>query len=55
MRAQQLTNAYRLNGVPAFAVNGKFVTSAYLTGGNPSLFKTLDELIAKELKKYDKK
>ncbi len=55
MRAQQLTNAYRLNGVPAFAVNGKFVTSAYLTGGNPSLFKTLDELIARELKKNDKK
>lgn len=55
MRAQQLTNAFRLNGVPAFAVNGKFVTSAYLTGGNPSLFKTLDELIAKELKKNDKK
>jgi thiol:disulfide interchange protein DsbA len=55
MRAQQLTNAYRLNGVPAFAVNGKFVTSAYLTGGTPSLFKTLDELIAKELQKNDKK
>lgn len=49
MRAQQLTNAYRLNGVPAFAINGKFVTSASLTGGNASLFKTLDALIAREL------
>ncbi|MBM4182132.1 MAG: thiol:disulfide interchange protein DsbA/DsbL [Betaproteobacteria bacterium] len=49
MRAQQLTNAYRLNGVPAFAINGKFVTSASLTGGNTSLFKILDELIAREL------
>jgi len=51
MRAQQLTNAYRLNGVPAFAVNGKFVTSAALAGGNASLFKTLDELIARELRR----
>lgn len=50
MRAQQLSNAYRLNGVPAFAINGKFVTSASLTGGNASLFKTLDTLIARELR-----
>jgi protein dithiol oxidoreductase (disulfide-forming) len=55
MRAQQLTGAYKLNGVPAFAVNGKFVTSAYMTGGTPSLFKALDELIAQERKKNGKK
>ncbi len=55
MRAQQMTNAYKLNGVPAFAVNGKFVTSAYMTGGTPSLFKTLDELIVQERKKYGNK
>jgi thiol:disulfide interchange protein DsbA len=55
MRAQQLTTAYKLNGVPAFAVNGKFVTSAYMTGGVPSMFKALDELIAQERKKNGKK
>lgn len=55
MRAQQLTSAYKLNGVPAFAVNGKFVTSAYMTGSVPATFKTLDELIAQERKKNGKK
>jgi thiol:disulfide interchange protein DsbA len=55
MRAQQLTSAYKLNGVPAFAVNGRFVTSAYLTGGQASLFKVLDELVAQERKQSTKK
>ncbi len=50
MRAQQLTRAFRLNGVPGFVVNGKYSTSAYLTGGNPQTFKVLDELIAMESK-----
>ena len=50
LRAQQLTQAYKLNGVPAFAVNGKYVTSAYFAGSVPAMFKTLDELIAQERK-----
>jgi len=50
MRAQQLTRDYKLSGVPAVAINGKFVTSAYMTGGEPELFKTMDALIAQELK-----
>ena len=55
MRAQQLTTGYRISGVPAFTVNGKFVTSAYLTGSNAALFKTLDDLIAQERGKNAKK
>lgn len=51
MRAQQLTRDYKLSGVPAVAINGKFVTSAYMTGGQPELFKTMDALIAKERKR----
>jgi thiol:disulfide interchange protein DsbA len=51
MRAQQLTRDYKLTGVPAIAINGKFVTSAYMTGGQPELFKAVDELIAMELKR----
>jgi thiol:disulfide interchange protein DsbA len=51
MRAQQLTRDYKLTGVPAIAINGKFTTSAYMTGGVPELFKTVDELIAKERKR----
>ncbi len=51
MRALQLTRDYKLTGVPAIAINGKFVTSAYMTGGQPELFKAVDELIAQELKR----
>ncbi len=51
MRAQQMTREFKLNGVPAFVVNGKYTTSAYLTGGNPQTFKVLDELIEMESKR----
>ncbi len=51
MRAQQLTRDYKLSGVPAIAINGKYVTSAYMAGGQPELFKVVDELIAQELKR----
>jgi thiol:disulfide interchange protein DsbA len=51
MRAQQLTRDYKLTGVPAIAINGKFVTSAYMTGGQPELFKVVDALIAQEQKR----
>jgi len=50
MRAQQMTRDFKLSGVPAFVVNGKYSTSAYLTGGNPQTFKVLDELIEQESK-----
>ena len=50
MRARQLTRAFKLSGVPAFVVDGKYSTSAYLTGGVPQMFKALDELIAQESK-----
>lgn len=50
MRAQQMTKSYKLTGVPAFAVNGKYVTSAYMTGSQPKLFEALDQLIAMERK-----
>lgn len=48
MRSRQVVQDYKLTGVPAFAVNGKYVTSAYMTGSNPALFETLDHLIKKE-------
>lgn len=50
MRAQQLTRDYKLTGVPAIAINGKFVTSAYMAGGQPELFTVVDALIAQEKK-----
>lgn len=47
-RAKQLTARYKITGVPAFVVNGKYQTSAYLTGGHKALFKVLDDLIEQE-------
>ena len=47
-RAKQLTARYKITGVPGFVVNGKYQTSAYLTGGHRQLFKTLDELVVEE-------
>lgn len=47
-RAKQMTARYKITGVPAFVVNGKYQTSAYLTGGHKALFKVLDALIEQE-------
>ena len=35
-RARQLTAAYKVDGVPMLVVNGKYVTSATLAGGDPA-------------------
>lgn len=50
MRAQQLSQNYRLSGVPAFVVQGKYVTSAAMTGSENALFATIDALIDRERK-----
>lgn len=47
-RAKQLSARYKITGVPAFVVNGKYQTSAYLTGGHKELFRVLDALIEQE-------
>ncbi len=51
MRAAQLTRDYKLAGVPALAVNGKYVTSVSMTGSQQALFETVDALIAQEAKR----
>ena len=51
MRAAQLTRDYKLAGVPALAVNGKYVTSVSMTGSQQALFDTVDVLIAQEFKR----
>ncbi len=47
MRAYQLTRDAKITGVPTFIVDGKYSTSESMTGGEASLFSTLDQLIAK--------
>ncbi len=48
LRSRQIGQDYKLTGVPSFAVNGKYLTSASMTGSHQSLFAALDALIQKE-------
>lgn len=50
-RAKQLQRAYKINGVPALAVNGKYVTSGSMTGSNGKTLAVASELIALEGKR----
>jgi thiol:disulfide interchange protein DsbA len=43
--------AYRVSGVPAIVVNGKYLVDASSAGGQQNMFKVVDYLIAKERKK----
>jgi protein dithiol oxidoreductase (disulfide-forming) len=45
-RARQLTQAYKVDSVPRFIVNGKYVTSGEQAGGNDNIFPTIDQIIA---------
>ena len=46
-RADQVARSYRVQGVPTMAVDGKYTTSASLTGSHENTLKVIDELIAK--------
>jgi protein dithiol oxidoreductase (disulfide-forming) len=45
-RARQQTQAYKVDSVPRFFVNGKYFTSAEQAGGNDKIFPTIDQMIA---------
>ena len=49
-RASQMTQAYRLDGVPTFAVQGRFVASASLNGDRQQLLSVTDYLIGEARK-----
>ncbi len=44
-RAKQLTDAYRIEGVPTIGVHGRFYTSASMTGGHDRALAVTDFLI----------
>ena len=46
-RANQMSAAYRVQGVPSVAVDGKFFTDVSMNGSFPAFFATLDALVAK--------
>ncbi len=47
-KAANLTRDYKITGVPAIIVNGRYLTSATLTGGHEQLIKEIDSLAARE-------
>jgi thiol:disulfide interchange protein DsbA len=47
-RSMQISRQIGLDGVPAFVVNGKYLTSPSQTGGSTQMFKVIDHLIAVE-------
>jgi thiol:disulfide interchange protein DsbA len=47
-RAKQMSSAYKLSGVPALVVNGKYLTSGSMTGSHAATLAAVDQLIAME-------
>ncbi|HYC35769.1 MAG TPA: thiol:disulfide interchange protein DsbA/DsbL [Usitatibacter sp.] len=45
-RARQMTENYRVDGVPRIFVNGKYYTAAEFAGSNARIFPVVDQLIA---------
>ena len=49
-RANRMTSAYGLEGVPAFVVNGKYRVDATSAGSEEAMFTVLDQLVKQEQK-----
>lgn len=49
-RAAQMVRDYMIRGVPTLAVNGKYMTSASLAGGNEEALRVVDYLVTLEKK-----
>jgi thiol:disulfide interchange protein DsbA len=47
-RAEEVTQAYRVEGVPFIAVNGKYATEVSKAGGEPQLIQLIGDLAASE-------
>jgi thiol:disulfide interchange protein DsbA len=46
-KAQEMTEAYNISRIPAFAVDGKYLTTSGLAGSLDAMLPTVDKLIAK--------
>ena len=49
-QAKQLANAWKIDGVPAMGVQGRFMTSVGLAGGHEQALRVMDALIQKAKK-----
>lgn len=46
-RADQMARAYKIQGVPTMAVDGRFLTAASMTGSHEGTLKQVDQLLAR--------
>ena len=49
-RGTQISEAYAIDGVPSFAVAGKYLTAPSMAGSNPAALRVVDWLAARERK-----
>ncbi|HVL57382.1 MAG TPA: thiol:disulfide interchange protein DsbA/DsbL [Burkholderiaceae bacterium] len=49
-RANQLADGYKIDGVPALGVNGKYLTAPSMAGSNLAALQVVDKLVARERK-----
>jgi protein dithiol oxidoreductase (disulfide-forming) len=49
-RANQLADGYKIDGVPALGVNGKYLTAPSMAGSNLAALQVVDRLVASERK-----
>jgi protein dithiol oxidoreductase (disulfide-forming) len=49
-RATKMSETYKVDGVPAFAVNGKYYTAPSMAGSNINAIKTVEYLVDRERK-----
>ena len=54
-KAKQLNQDLTINSVPAIVVDGRYLTTAAMAGGEAQMLKLLDELIGKSAKERKKK
>ncbi len=47
-RMKALTGTYKIEGVPTFVINGKYVTEPHRAGGERQVFEVIDRLVAQE-------
>ncbi|MDH3563875.1 MAG: thiol:disulfide interchange protein DsbA/DsbL, partial [Gammaproteobacteria bacterium] len=53
-RAKQLNQDLNISSVPSLVVDGKYLTSAAMAGGEEAMLKLLDHLISKAAKERPK-
>lgn len=47
-RAKQMTSDYRIDGVPKFVINGKYMTSPHQAGDERKMFSAINNLVKQE-------